>query len=156
MYIYIILFSLRCKSFLLSHANFIEIIEMPMPSTFIFFERSPRNTRRFYGYVERKASQRDDFTAIFAKRHVHFIPAEGDAKVFRGGLSCDVPTRHVRGSPTLVSLPLSFSLLLTFPSSLLSSSTEYRVSISLVPRGVPVDLVSGMPRACDVCTCYHT
>lgn len=76
------------KFFLLSHANFIEIIEMPL--AFIFFERSPHNTRRFYGYVERKASQtqRDDFTAIFAKRHVRFIPAEGDAKVFRGGLSC--------------------------------------------------------------------
>lgn len=69
------------------HANFIEINGAPF--ILIFFEVSD-NTRRFYGYAERRAprTQRDDFAAIFAKRHVRFIPAEGDAKVFHGGLSC--------------------------------------------------------------------
>lgn len=53
----------------------------------------------------------------------------------------DVPTRHVRGS-----LALQFSLSRSpLPTHLsLAFATEYRVSISPVPRGVLVDLASGM------------
>jgi len=64
----------------------------------------------------------------------------------------DVPTRHVQLSGFL-SLSFSHFLSLSLPSS-----TEYRVSISPVPCGVPATSISRpecAPRACDVCTCYH-
>lgn len=55
-----------------------------------FFARLFNNFRSSYKYAERKAPQiqKDGSAAIFAEKHVRFIPAEGDAKVFRGGLSC--------------------------------------------------------------------
>jgi len=107
------LFLPRCERFfLLSNANLTEINETPLILIFFFFERSSHDTWRFYGYVERKASQtqRDDFAAIFANRHVRFIPAEGDAEVFRGGLSCAWRTDTAR-----TALWLSLSLSLPFP-----------------------------------------
>jgi len=102
------------------YANFTEINETPLILIF-FFERSSHDAWRFYGYVERKASQtrRDDFAAIFANRHVRFIPAEGDAKVFREGLSCAWRTDTARTALWLSpSLSLSLSRFLNRISSL--------------------------------------